>query len=70
MLQEQTEQGVLGRLKEFGLTHVLLNYNGIAPIRGVAPRRGVYFFLDRRFREQNLEQVWSANNVVLYRVRG
>jgi hypothetical protein len=69
VLQEETESGVLERMKEFGITHVLLNYNGIAPIRGVAPRRGVYFFLERSFRERHLESVWSQNNVILYRVR-
>jgi hypothetical protein len=57
------------KLKEAGISHVLLNYNGIRPLPGVAPRVGVYFFLDRKFQEKYLEPVHSYNNVVLYRVR-
>ena len=69
LLREETEEGVLRRLKDSGVTHVLLNYNGIAPIPGVSPRRGVYFFLDKEFQARYLEPAFSKNNVVLYRVR-
>jgi hypothetical protein len=70
VLLQESEAGVLGRLKELGITHVLLNYNGLAPLPGVAPRQGVYFFLDGEFRRRHLEPLCSRNNVVLYRVRG
>jgi len=69
ILLEETEAGVVAGLTASRITHVLLNYNGIAPLRGVAPRKGVYFFLDRHFQERYLESVYSCNNVVLYRVR-
>jgi hypothetical protein len=69
LLREETEEGVLRRLKASGITHVLLNYNGIAPIPGVSPRRGAYFFLDKEFQGKYLEAAFSKNNVVLYRVR-
>ncbi len=68
-LLQDTEDGVMAGLTASGITHVLLNYNGIAPLPGVAPRRGVYFFLDKRFQELHLEPLYSSNNVVLYRVR-
>jgi len=68
ILHERSEEGLLARMRESGITHVLLNYNGIKPIPGVAPRLGVYFFLDRNFRERCLEEVYTANNVTLYRV--
>ncbi len=70
ILLQETEQAVLSKLKEARITHVLLNYNGIAPIPGVQPRVGVYFFLDKGFQEKHLEPVYSRNNVVLYRVLG
>jgi hypothetical protein len=69
LLREDTEEGVLRRLKDSGITHVLLNYNGIAPIPDVSPRRGVYFFLDKEFQRRYLEAAFSRNNVVLYRLR-
>jgi hypothetical protein len=69
ILGEATEQGVLMRLKESGISHVLLNYNGIAPLPGVEPRRGVYLFLDPGFQARFLEPLFSAKHVTLYRVR-
>jgi hypothetical protein len=69
LLRQTTEQGVLEKLKESHITHVLLNYNGIAPLHGVAPRLGVYFFLDKSFQERHLDVVFAKNNVVLYKVR-
>ena len=69
ILNETTELGVMKSLMESGITHILLNYNGIAPLPGVAPRRGVLFFLDPDFQSRRLEPVFSANNVTLYRVR-
>ena len=69
ILNEQSEEGVMRKLKEAGISHVLLNYNGIRALPDVAPRVGAYFFLDRRFQEKYLEPVQSQNNVVLYRVR-
>jgi hypothetical protein len=69
LLLEESEQGVLRRLEESRITHVLLNYNGIAPIPGVAPRRGVYFFLDREFQAKHMDVLFSRNNVTLYRLR-
>ncbi len=69
ILFQETEEGVLARLRESTISHVLLNYNGIAPLPGVAPRKGVYFFLDQGFQERFLETVFSRNNVTLYRVR-
>ncbi len=69
LLLERTEEGVLRRLKESGITHVLLNYNGLAPLPGVAPRRGVYFFLDQGFQQRHLEPIYARNNVTLYRLR-
>jgi hypothetical protein len=68
-LLQDTEEGLMSGLEKSGITHVLLNYNGITPMPGVAPRRGAYFFLDKRFRERHLEPLFSQNNVVLYRVR-
>lgn len=70
ILLEETEEGVLQKLKAAGITYVLLNYNGIAPLPGVEPRRGVYFFLDEAFRKEHLEPVYSRNHVTLYRVTG
>jgi len=69
LLFEESEAGILRRLKESGITHVLLNYNGIAPLPGVAPRKGVSFFLDKGFQGRYLEPLFHRNNVVLYRVR-
>jgi len=69
LLHQTTEAGILNMLRLSRITHVLLNYNGIAPLRGVAPRLGVYFFLDKSFQDRHLEPVYSKNNVVLYRVR-
>lgn len=69
ILHQTTEEGMLEKLRNSRITHVLLNYNGIAPLRGVAPRLGVYFFLDKSFQERYLEPIYSENNVVLYRVR-
>lgn len=69
LLHQTTVEGVLDKLRRSRISHVLLNYNGIAPLRGVIPRLGVYFFLDKSFQERYLEPVYSKNNVVLYRVR-
>lgn len=69
LLHQTTEEGVLEKLRQSRITHVLLNYNGIEPLRGVAPRLGVYFFLDKSFQERHLEPIYSKNNVVLCRVR-
>jgi hypothetical protein len=69
ILHQTSEQAVLEKLRQFHITHVLLNFNGIAPLRGVAPRVGVYFFLDKSFQERYLDIVFSKNNVVLYKVR-
>jgi Dolichyl-phosphate-mannose-protein mannosyltransferase len=68
ILLQETADGVVRKLKESRITHVLLNYNGIAPLPGVVPRQGVYFFLDRTFQEKHLRAIYSANNVVLYRL--
>ncbi len=70
LLFEESEQGLLSRLKESRITHVLLNYNGIKPLPGVAPRRGAYFFLDEGFQGRHLVPLFSKNKVVLYQVRG
>ncbi len=69
LLHRETEEGVIAKLRQSQITHVLLNYNGITPLPGVAPRMGVYFFLDKSFQERHLEALYSKNNVVLYRVR-
>lgn len=69
ILKQTSEQEVLRALKESRISHVLLNYNGIAPLSGVEPRLGVYFFLSREFQNRHLEIVFSRNNVTLYRVR-
>ncbi len=69
ILFEESEEGILRRLEQSKITHVLLNYNGIAPIPGVAPRRGVYFFLDRGFQQRHLEPLFEQNKVTVYRVR-
>jgi hypothetical protein len=66
---QESEEGVLERLVDSGISHVLLNYNGIAPLPGVAPRRGIYFFLEEGFREKYLDEVFSSNRVVLFKVR-
>ena len=68
ILLQETSEGVLRKLKESGITHVLLNYNGVAPLPGVVPRRGVYFFMDPTFQEKHLETMYAKNNVVLYRL--
>jgi hypothetical protein len=69
LLFAEDEAEILRRLEASRITHVLLNYNGIAPMPGVAPRRGVYFFLDKSFQDRHLEPRFSRNNVVLYRMR-
>ncbi len=69
ILLQETEEGLLAKLRESRISHILLNYNGIAPLPGVAPRKGVHFFLDRGFQDRFLETVFSRNNVTLYRVR-
>jgi hypothetical protein len=68
ILLETTEEALLAGLTESGITHVLLNFNGINPLPGVAPRTGVYLFLDESFRNRYLVPVFSKNNVWLYRV--
>jgi 4-amino-4-deoxy-L-arabinose transferase-like glycosyltransferase len=69
ILLEESAAGVLRRLAGSRVTHVLLNYNGLAPLPRVAPRQGAYFFLDKRFQERYLETVYVDNNVFLFRVR-
>ncbi|NWG14391.1 MAG: glycosyltransferase family 39 protein [Acidobacteria bacterium] len=69
ILLQEKEEDVLAKLRESRISHVLLNYNGIAPLPGVAQRKGVYFFLDPGFQERFLETVFSRNNVALYRFR-
>ncbi len=69
ILMDTTEEGVVARMRASGVTHVLLNYNGIAPLPGVVPRLGVYFFLDGRFRDRCMDPLYSRNNVTLYRFR-
>jgi hypothetical protein len=68
ILFETTEEGVMRRLRQSGITHVLLNLNGLAPLPRVKPRQGVYFFLDADFQERHLAPVFSSHNVILYRV--
>jgi hypothetical protein len=68
ILRQTSKEGILRKLKESGISYVLLNYNGVKPLSGVEPRQGVYFFLNRAFRDRHLESVFSRNNVVLYRV--
>jgi hypothetical protein len=68
ILLQNTEKGVLEELKQFRVTHILLNYNGLAPVPGVEPRPGAFFFLDKTFTEHYLAPLYSRNNVVLYRV--
>ncbi len=69
ILFQETEAGLIAKLRESRISHILLNYNGIAPLPGVAPRKGVHLFLDQGFRERFLGTVFSRNNVTLYRVR-
>jgi hypothetical protein len=69
ILLQNTEEGVMRRLKASHVTHVLLNWNGVAPLSGVQPRLGIYFFLDKEFQKDHLVPVFSKNNVFLYRVR-
>jgi hypothetical protein len=69
ILLQETESAVVEKLKESGISHVLLNYNGLAPLPGVVPRLGAYFFLEKDFQERNLKAVYSKNNVTLYQVR-
>jgi hypothetical protein len=68
ILMEQTETGVMEKMRRAGITHVLLNYNGLAPLPGVAPRQGAYFFLEKSFQEKRLKTVYSNNNVTLFAV--
>ena len=68
ILFETSEDGLMRRLRESGITHVLLNLNGLAPLPRVKPRQGVYFFLDADFQERRLSPVFSSHNVILYRV--
>ncbi len=69
ILQEDSEEGVLRRLAESRITHVLLNYNGLAPLPRVVPRQGAFIFLSPEFQDRSMERVFEANNVVLFRVR-
>jgi 4-amino-4-deoxy-L-arabinose transferase-like glycosyltransferase len=69
ILLQQSESALIEQLKESGISHVLLNYNGLAPLPGVVPRRGAYFFLEKDFQERNLKAIFSKNNVTLYQVR-
>ena len=68
ILLQESEEGVLNKLRDSNITHVLLNYNGMRPLPGVAPRQGVFFFLNPEFQRKHLSIVFSRNNVVLYRV--
>lgn len=69
ILLEEDEEGVLRRLSESRVTHVLLNYNGLAPLPRVVPRQGAYIFLSPAFQQRSMERVFEANNVVLFRIR-
>ena len=69
ILHRTTEAALLAGLRSAGITHVLLNYNGLKPVPGISPRQGVYFFLDKAFQKRNLEAIHSENNVILFRVR-
>jgi hypothetical protein len=69
ILLQPTVELLLERLSGSRIDHVLLNYNGIAPLPGVDPRPGVAAFLDPGFRARWLEEIHARNNVVLYRVR-
>jgi hypothetical protein len=68
ILLEQTEAGVMEKMKRARITHVLLNYNGLAPLPGVVPRQGAYFFLDKDFQEKHLKPLYSNNKVTLFAV--
>jgi hypothetical protein len=68
ILLEQSESGVMDKMKRAGITHVLLNYNGLAPLPGVVPRQGAYFFLEQAFQERYLKLVYSNHNVTLFAV--
>lgn len=68
ILFETSEDGLMRRLRESGITHVLLNRNGLAPLPRVKPRQGVYFFLDTDFQARRLAPVFSSHDVILYRV--
>jgi hypothetical protein len=69
ILLQNAETVVIEKLKQCGITHVLLNYNGLAPLPGVVPRLGAYFFLEKDFQERNLRPVYSRNNVTLFQIR-
>jgi hypothetical protein len=68
ILLEETEKDLVKRLRQVGVTHILLNYNNIPPISEVKVRPGAMFFLNEVFRERYLVPLYSSNNVVLYRV--
>ncbi len=70
ILSPATEREVMARLADSRITHVLINYNGLAPLPGVEPREGVYFFLDAAFQGRHLLPVFSKNKVTLFKVRG
>jgi hypothetical protein len=69
VLLQDTGEGIMERLRQLKITHVLLNYNSVTPpISGVKIRPGAYIFLDKAFLERYLAPLYSKNNVVLYRV--
>jgi hypothetical protein len=68
VLLQDTEEGIVEKLKQLGITHILLNFSSVAPVPGVKTRPGAYYFLDLAFRERYLTPLYTKNNVVLYRV--
>jgi hypothetical protein len=68
ILLQETEEDLIAKLKQVGVTHVLLNYSSAVPIPGVKIRPGVYFFLDKGFVARHLAPIYARNNVALYRV--
>jgi len=70
VLLQASEEGVMERLRQLHITHVLLNYNSVStPVSGVTIRPGAYVFLDKAFLERRLVPLFSQNNVVLYQVK-
>jgi hypothetical protein len=69
VLLQESEKGVLERLRQLRITHVLVNYSSIAPSSsGAKIRPGAYVFLDKAFLERHLVPLYARNNVSLYRV--
>lgn len=68
ILLQETETGILERLKQLGVTHILVNYNSIPSTAEIKVRPGAMIFLNNAFRERHLAPLYSSNNVFLYRV--